>query len=150
MKIIREIKNSNIDFIRCGIMGWCIEVLWTGLHDLLQHDRKMIAQTSLIMFPIYGAAFLIKPISHILKNRNFIMRGSFYAFFIFMTEYIIGCQLKKKDMCPWDYSKCRYNIKGVIRLDYAPAWFLVGLLYEKILNIKKSSNIVDIGSHTHE
>ena len=41
--------------------------------------------------------------------------------------------LKKRNMCPWDYSKARWNIKGVIRLAYAPVWFLTGLLYERVL-----------------
>ena len=36
-------------------------------------------------------------------------------------------------MCPWDYSRARSNIQGVIRLDYAPVWFLTGLLYERLL-----------------
>lgn len=49
--------------------------------------------------------------------------------------------LKKAFKCPWDYSKCKYNIKGVIRLDYAPIWFIVGLFYENVLN--KESKIRD-------
>lgn len=53
---------------------------------------------------------------------------------IFSMEYLTGTLLKKKDFCPWDYSKVPLNYHGVIRLDYAPVWFLTGLLYEKILN----------------
>ena len=86
------------------------------------------------MFPIYGMAAFIKPISHLLSKKNVLFRGSIYTVLIFAIEFITGNALKKKEMCPWDYSKSRYNIKGLIRLDYAPAWFAVGLLYEKILN----------------
>lgn len=41
---------------------------------------------------------------------------------------------EKTGHLPWDYSHARLNVKGVIRLDYAPVWFLTGLLYEKLLN----------------
>ena len=55
---------------------------------------------------------------------------------IFTAEYITGYILKKRNMCPWDYSKAKYNINGLIRLDYAPLWFLVGLVFEKLVNTK--------------
>ena len=41
--------------------------------------------------------------------------------------------VKKYKICPWDYSKARANIKGVIRLDYAPYWMITGLIFEKLL-----------------
>lgn len=53
---------------------------------------------------------------------------------IYTAEYISGIILKKYDACPWDYSKAKLNYKGVIRLDYAPVWFIAGLLFEKILS----------------
>ena len=40
-------------------------------------------------------------------------------------------------MCPWDYSQCRANIHGLIRLDFAPLWFAVGLLFEQLTKTKK-------------
>ena len=52
---------------------------------------------------------------------------------IFLTEYVSGTILKKRNCCPWDYSHAKLNIHGVIRLDYAPVWFLTGLLYERFL-----------------
>ena len=93
----------------------------------------MTCNTSLLMFPIYGMASVIKPVSRILKNRHFVLRGIIYACGIFTMEYITGSFLKNKGMCPWDYSDSRYNINGLIRLDYAPAWFGAGLLFEKVL-----------------
>lgn len=131
-----SISTLPSDFLKCGIFGWCLEVLWTGTGNLLQHDKSCTANTSILMFPIYGLAAFIKPISHLISKRNIIFRGSIYTLLIFAMEYLTGSELKKHDMCPWDYSKSRYNIKGIIRLDYAPAWFTVGLLYEKILKTK--------------
>ena len=53
---------------------------------------------------------------------------------IFGAEYLSGSFLKRCGCCPWDYSHARYNIRGVIRLDYAPFWFAAGLFFEKILS----------------
>ena len=123
------------DFIRCGVIGWCWEVTYTGLLGLTKRnfDPRLRGQTSLIMFPIYGMAALIRPIARIIKNRPLWVRGGIYMSMIYLGEYISGMFLKKRDMCPWDYSKAPYNIDGVIRLDYAPGWFALGLIYEKVL-----------------
>lgn len=121
-------------FILCGAIGWCLEIFWTGLGSLKKGKRKLMGQSSLWMFPIYGCAAIISPLSRLYRNCNFLLRGLIYMFHIFLGEYIFGSMLKKKDMCPWDYSASKYHVNGVIRLDYAPVWFLTGLLYEKILS----------------
>lgn len=52
---------------------------------------------------------------------------------IFLAEYITGWGLQKAvGICPWDYSNSKFQVNGLIRLDYAPAWFVVGLLFEKL------------------
>ncbi|MGN0383076.1 MAG: hypothetical protein ACI4DS_02310 [Eubacterium sp.] len=122
------------NFVKCGITGLCIEIVWTGIGNLIKKDKKMIGHTSIIMFPIYGMASLIKPLHTIIRKENIIIRGSIYTALIFATEYITGTYLKSKNICPWDYSKSKHNINGVIRLDYAPAWFTVGLIYEHMLD----------------
>ena len=43
-------------FLFCGLTGWCMEVLWTGLHSVLSGELTMTGKTSLLMFPIYGCA----------------------------------------------------------------------------------------------
>ena len=121
------------DFIKCGMTGWCLEILWTGLQSLLRHDRKLTGVSSLHMFPIYGAAALVGPLSHRLKGCWMPLRGLIYMTGFFGVEYVSGSFLKKYDCCPWDYSKAPLQIGGVIRLDYAPLWFATGLLYEKML-----------------
>ena len=120
------------NFMKCGITGWCLEVLWTGIHGGVDNKKRM-GNTSLLMFPIYGMAFVIKPVYQKIQHWNVVARGFLYTTGIFFTEYITGCALKKHNLCPWDYSKCKFNIKGVIRLDYAPAWFVTGLLFERIV-----------------
>ena len=124
------------DFVKCGILGWCIEIIWTAFHGIKSKNNKFIGYTSIIMFPIYGLASVIKPISLKLKKMKMptIIRGIVYSIGIFMVELITGSILKKTNNCPWDYSSAKYNIKGVVRLDYAPLWFVMGLIYEKILS----------------
>lgn len=139
---MRNIVNKN--FLKCGVAGWCMEVVWTGCMNVLNKDRKMTGNTSLLMFPIYGMAWIIKPLSYVMRERNFVVRGLVYMCGIFGVEYITGSMLKKKDMCPWDYSKSKYNVNGVIRLDYAPAWFGAGLIFEKVLGIYSKSDIKSV------
>ena len=120
-------------FIQCGMIGWCIEVFWTGLNSLLNHDPKLRGFSSLHMFPIYGMAALIAPLSSHLKKYGTFTRGLIYMLGIFTVEYASGTYLKKRGRCPWDYSDSPLQINGVIRLDYAPLWFFTGLFYERTI-----------------
>ncbi len=130
-------RNLFSNFIRCGIFGWCLECLFTGLCSLRnKKDKRFLCTTSLWMFPIYGLAAFILPISKLLSKCNVWIRGGIYTIGIFSVEYVTGILLKEHKACPWDYSKAKFNIKGVIRLDYAPLWFIVGLLYEKLNSSK--------------
>ena len=127
------------DFVKCCILGWCIEIIWTAFHGIKNKNNKFIGYTSIIMFPIYGLASVIKPISLKLKKMKMptIIRGIVYSIGIFMVELITGSILKKTNNCPWDYSDKKYNTNGVIRIDYAPLWCIVGVIFEKMLNSKE-------------
>ena len=104
MKMTKSIANSFKTFGRSFLLcGWCMEILFTALHSLRRRDLRLTGNTSLWMFPIYGSACLL------------------------------GRLLWKHGLCPWDYGKSRFHIYRIIRLDYAPWWFLAGLFFEKIL-----------------
>ncbi len=132
------------EFFKCGSAGICMEVFWTGISCIFNKDYRISGTSSILMFPIYGMAALIKPAYRFLRKLNVLVRGSIYTILIFIVEYCSGSFLKKHHMCPWDYSKSKLNINGLVRLDYAPVWFFVGLLFEKILNPIKSC------SHAHK
>ncbi len=125
------------NFILCGLIGWCLEILFTAFNSFRRRELTLVGKTSIWMFPIYGMAIIIKPLYQKLKNFPTITRAFAYSMLIFTGEYVFGSILKKYEVCPWDYSKARTNIKGVIRLDYAPYWMITGLLYEKVLCRKK-------------
>ena len=121
------------NFFICGLTGWCIEIIFTSLGAFLQGDLRLIGQTSLWMFPIYGLAAFIKPLYEVIKKLPLLLRGCIYSFCILICEYISGMLLKKHHLCPWYYSNSPTNINGVIRLDYAALWALAGLLFERIV-----------------
>ena len=125
------------NFLRCGMMGWCLELFWTGLHSLRIRDPKLTGRSSLWMFPIYGSAAFLSPIIRLLKKHSLWKRGLVYMLCIYAGEYISGSLLKKRNFCPWDYSRSRFHYRGLIRFDYAPLWFTAGLLFEKILKVQE-------------
>lgn len=127
-------KNKfSYNFLKCGLIGWCLECGWTGLLSLLERDKSLTCRTSLWMLPIYGLAAFLLPISKKFKNKNILLRGGLYTLGIYFAEFTFGSILKKLNACPWDYSMEKFHYKGLIRFDFAPLWFLVGLLYEKYL-----------------
>lgn len=128
---MREHIGKN--FLICGLTGWCMEIVFTAFESFRRRELTLTGKTSIWMFPIYGMAAVIKPVHRILKNKPIILRSAIYTIGIFFCEFITGSYLKKHDICPWDYSKAKANIKGVIRLDYAPFWMVAGLIFEHIL-----------------
>ena len=111
----------------------------------------MGSDTSIIMFPIYGAGALLPLIVKwcdrwlsglpgfeqadadkmplaALKLRH----GLICMVLIYTGEYIAGTFLMGKGICPWDYSQWPDHIGGVIRLAFIPFWFGTGLLFESL------------------
>ena len=124
--------------------GWCLEVLFTSAESMMLHDWRLMGKTSLLMFPIYGMGALLAPIGRgvdrwlqvdqtPLRLQDRVMRhGVLYMVLIFTAEYCSGAWLKARGICPWDYTGRHSNINGLIRLDFAPLWFLTGLLFEQL------------------
>lgn len=137
-KIICFGKN----FLKCGLTGWCMEILFTALGSLRKRDLSLKGGTSVWMFPIYGCAALISPISRLLEKRSAWFRGLTYMSIIFLTEYLTGKLLSRRKLCPWDYGRSRWHINRVIRLDYAPCWFAAGLLFERLLASKPRDGVL--------
>lgn len=122
------------NFLKCGLTGWCMEILFTSMGALRRRDMTLRGVTSLWMFPIYGCAAMLSPLSLLLRAKPLWTRGLAYMSLIFSGEYITGKLLTKQKSCPWDYGRSRWNIGRVIRLDFAPCWFGAGLLFERLLS----------------
>lgn len=87
-------------FILCGLTGWCMEILWTGLHSILSGELTMTGKTSLLMFPIYGCGAIIRPLSGKLSAVPLFVRGCIYTVGFFFVEFISGALLRCFHMCP--------------------------------------------------
>ncbi len=94
---------------------------------------RLMGQTSIWMFPIYGMASCIQEIYPLIEKWPVLCRGSLYSVGILTGEYISGSILKKLNICPWDYSAAKYNVQGIIRIDFFPVWMAAGLIFERIL-----------------
>lgn len=64
-------------FFICGLTGWCMEILFTSLGGLLRGDLLLNGHTSIWMFPIYGLAAVIGPLSVRLRHWPVLLRGCF-------------------------------------------------------------------------
>lgn len=139
-------------FFLYGALGWCAEVLWTALYELVAGTRKhptdvrvrvpmtpaerwrLAGHTYLWMFPLYGLGGLaFEPCHEAVRAWPWPLRGLCWAVLVFAVEYAVGRGLRRvTGRCPWDYSYARWNVDGVIRLDYAPVWFAFGLALERV------------------
>ena len=110
----QNLKLFSMNFIRCGIAGWCLEVVFTALDSLARGNWKMMGQTSLIMFPIYGLGALLSPMGRLVdwwvdgpeENpgvrttgskpvARYIRHGLLYMVLIFLMEYLSGRWLSR-------------------------------------------------------
>ena len=131
--------NTLKNFMKCGAIGWCMEIIFTALGALRRRELPLMGQTSLWMFPIYGSAAFFKPLFSLLKRYSIPVRGTIYALSIFSAEYASGRLLEKHNLCPWNYNRHHWHINGLIRVDFFPFWFMAGLLFEKVLTGMKPS-----------
>ena len=81
-------------FFICGLTGWCMEILFTSLGGLLRGDLLLNGHTSIWMFPIYGLAAVIGPLSVRLRHWPVLLRGCFYGAGIMLVEFISGSILR--------------------------------------------------------
>ena len=123
-----------IYFVIFGIVRIFGEIVFTSVKKSIgEKNIDFQGHSSLWMFPIYGmAGFLVAPLYSNLSQFSILLRGFIYMVLIFAVEYGTGTILKKlPGNCSWHYNS-KYAISGLIRLDYAPVWFIAGLLMERL------------------
>ena len=141
------IKEFCMNFLKCGVAGWCMEILFTSMESIAAGELRLMGRTSLLMFPIYGLGAFLGPLGRLLDgwlgdrgslklSDMFWRHGVNDMVLIFLVEYVTGFFLKSAGICPWDYTGRGLNVDGLIRLDFAPCWFGAGLLFEQITRKK--------------
>ncbi len=128
-------------FLFFAFIGVAHEVLWTGILDSKKNkDPRLKGRSSLWMFPVYGGIlFIIILVQWLYPSYHWAIRGTIYMTLILAWEFITGTLINRIAKAPWNYAKHtedgigspkRFNIKGLICLEYAPIWFVEGLLAE--------------------
>jgi len=81
------------------------------------------------MIPIYGLSYLLlNAVYDKLIQLPLLFQLLAITTGIFLIEYSTGFALQQIiGECPWHY-KIGYHLRGLIRLDYAPAWMLFSYL----------------------
>lgn len=131
--ITGKTKYMWIRFLFYGLVGWCTEIVYTGLDSLLKGDWRLPGVTYLWMLPIYGLGVFLERVHDLIRPKPWFVRGIIWLLLIWSIEYTSGWILKDiTGFCPWDYSDSSYSVNGFIRLDMAPQWFLAGLLFERL------------------
>ncbi|MGI6685469.1 MAG: putative ABC transporter permease [Bacillota bacterium] len=127
-----------------GVIGWFIEVIWTGFGSALSGDWRLVSRTYLWMFFIYGLAAFLEPVHERIRQYFWVVRGIIWMVVIFFVEYTTGYLLDIIiGSCPWDYTNDSpfATADGYIRLDYGPAWFVAGLFFERVHDYLKRVGI---------
>lgn len=115
-----------------GFIGWCLEIIWTGLTSVKGGSIDLVGHTSVWMFFIYGSAvFIFEPVFKKISDCNVFVRGIVWTELIFLIEFISGLILLLLGIEAWYYDSA-FSVWGLIRLDYAPLWFVVGLMFERV------------------
>jgi len=120
-------------FVVYGLIGWIIEIMFTGIISMLSGSLSLTGHTYLWMFPIYGMTVFLEPIHDRIRPVPWLSRGIIWVSLIFFIEYLSGWLIKTSiGFCPWDYSgSSPYSVDGFIRLDFFPYWLATGLGFEK-------------------
>ncbi|MTI84864.1 MAG: hypothetical protein FH756_13440 [Firmicutes bacterium] len=124
----------KLKFLIYGLLGWGLEVLWTGLGSGLRGDPRLQATTYLWMFPIYGLAIFLESLHDIVRFYPWYVRGVIWVIVIWVIEFSTGGLIRVlTGSSPWNYAgKTSWHLLGLIRFDMAPVWFVTGLFFERL------------------
>ena len=132
------IPSRRARFMAYGLLGWCGEVFFTGIHDFIRNrDARLPSRTSIWMFPIYGLmAPQYERLHEALLERSVVLRAAAYGAGFLAVEYSSGVLLRRTlGDAPWDYSYAKRHVNGLIRPDYFPLWATAGLAMERVHDV---------------
>lgn len=123
-----RLQTRRARYLAYGLVGWAIDSLFVSLHT----GRRR--PSSLLNVPLYGLAQpLFEPVHDRIRERPLALRAARYGSGILAVEYTSGRLLRwLVGYVPWDYSRARFGVGGLIRLDYLPVWAAYGVALERL------------------
>src|SRR3954454_14072321 len=114
-----------IRFVIYGLLGWCLEIVFTAIPHKRPVDWRLPGHSYLWMFPIYGlVAPLYEPVHDALRAAGvfWLLRGVVYGVGIIAVEIVTGWLIQRlTGKIPWDYTGAsRWQWRGLTRFDYSP------------------------------
>lgn len=130
----RRWLNALRRFLVYGILGWLIEVFFTGIKGLLAGDFFATSTTYLWMLPVYGTASLVmEAIDNRFRSQHWLVLAPLFTLVIFGIEYSSGAGLAAiLGRCPWDYGSGPWSPGGLINLRYTPFWFALAAVFRPV------------------
>ncbi|XP_038155440.1 transmembrane protein 229b-like [Cyprinodon tularosa] len=118
-----------------ALHGCLCEVAFTAVYDWCStRDRRLTGHSSLWALPMYATAiFFMEGLRTRLLAQHFSLpvRLTAYTLFIYTWEFSWGVGLSLLGACPWDYSTHRYNLGGLVTLEYGLAWAVAAFIAEQ-------------------
>ncbi|XP_076017018.1 transmembrane protein 229B-like isoform X2 [Genypterus blacodes] len=118
-----------------ALHGLLCEVAFTALCDWFStQDRRLVGHSSLWALPMYATAIYVMESLRaklLALHHSLPVRLITYTLFIYLWEFSWGVGLRLMGACPWDYSAYRYNLGGLVTLEYALPWGVASLIVEK-------------------
>ena len=132
-----DLPHMVFEMALFAILGLGFEIVFTAVLDWKSDKRRfLMGYSSLWYAPLYALAPVFLHLTSVrVFEIPFWMRGVIYALIIWFVEYfgmlalrlLLGASPSEES-----YYKSSWSIHGLIRLDYFPAMFLLGLAFEVV------------------
>lgn len=119
-----------------ALQGYFIEVTFTAICNLIDTGSvELRGCSSIWSLGIYCAATVsMEKISALLRPLGWPLAAIAFAHMccMYVCEFTSGCFLRAIGACSWDYGDFMFNLAGLVTLEYAPLWYLLGVIFEKL------------------
>jgi uncharacterized membrane protein len=84
------------------------------------------------MLPVYAVVpYIYIFVQSTFPDIGWLVKSLVYMLAFYLLELIVGLLIKAiVGVSPWNYKNYRFHFKEVICLDYAPVWFIYGIVGE--------------------
>ena len=114
-------------------IGITLEIVATSIMDFIKYrDPRLKGESYLWMLPVYAVVpYIYMFVTSTFKDSGWMMKGFIYMISFYLLELVAGLIIKRLvGVSPWNYKNYRFHFKEVICLEYAPVWFIYGVVGE--------------------